>query len=46
MSVGTSTNIQETLAAYNPGDKVSIAWTGTSGASRTTTMTLAAGPAA
>ena len=45
-SVSTGTDIQETLIGLKPGDKVSIAWTDTSGASHTTTITLATGPAA
>jgi S1-C subfamily serine protease len=45
-SVSTGTDIQETLIGLKPGDKVSVSWTDTSGASHTTTVTLAAGPAA
>jgi S1-C subfamily serine protease len=45
-SVGSSESIQQVLAGYHPGDKVSIAWTDTAGQSHTTTVTLASGPAA
>jgi S1-C subfamily serine protease len=44
--VSSSTNIQQALERYHPGDKVSIAWTGTDGQSHTATLTLASGPAA
>jgi S1-C subfamily serine protease len=44
--VSTGTDIQEALISLKPGDQVSISWTDTSGASHTTTITLAAGPAA
>jgi S1-C subfamily serine protease len=45
-AVGTSTSVQQVLEGYHPGDKVSIAWTDSSGQSHTTTATLATGPAA
>jgi S1-C subfamily serine protease len=45
-SVSTGTSIQQVLERYHPGDKVSIAWTDTSGQSHTATVTLADGPAA
>ena len=45
-SVGSQTSVQQVLAGYHPGDKVSISWTDTSGASHTATVTLASGPAA
>jgi S1-C subfamily serine protease len=45
-SVSTGTSIQQVLERYHPGDKVSIAWTDTSGQSHTATVTLAEGPAA
>lgn len=44
--VSSDTGIQQVLERYHPGDKVSIAWTGTSGQSHTATLTLASGPAA
>jgi S1-C subfamily serine protease len=45
-SVSTGTEIQEILVGHHPGDKVSIAWTDTSGQSHTATLTLGTGPAA
>jgi S1-C subfamily serine protease len=45
-AVGTSKSIQQVLEGYHPGNKVSIAWTDTSGQSHTSTVTLATGPAA
>jgi S1-C subfamily serine protease len=45
-AVGTSKSIQQVLEGYHPGDKVSLAWTDTSGQSHTATITLATGPAA
>jgi S1-C subfamily serine protease len=45
-SVTTATQISSILATDHPGDKVSVTWTDTSGASHTATITLAAGPAA
>ena len=45
-SVSTGTGIQQVLVSLHPGDKVSVAWTDTSGQSHTATVTLATGPAA
>jgi S1-C subfamily serine protease len=45
-SVTSSSSISSILATDHPGDKVSVTWTDTSGASQTSTITLAAGPAA
>ena len=45
-SVSTGTDIQNALVGLHPGDKVTIAWTDTSGQSHTATVTLATGPAA
>lgn len=45
-SVAAGTEIQEILIGHHPGDKVSIAWTDTSGQSHTATLTLGTGPAA
>ena len=45
-SVSTGTDIQEILVGHHPGDKVSVAWTDTSGQSHTATLTLGTGPAA
>jgi S1-C subfamily serine protease len=44
--VSSGTSIQQVLERYHPGDKISIAWTDTSGQSHTATVTLANGPAA
>jgi S1-C subfamily serine protease len=44
--VSSDASIQQVLERYHPGDKISIAWTDTSGQSHTTTLTLASGPAA
>jgi S1-C subfamily serine protease len=45
-SVTTGTQIQDILIGKQPGDKVSIAWTDSSGQSHTATITLTSGPAA
>jgi S1-C subfamily serine protease len=45
-SVTTGTDITNILVGEHPGDKVSIAWTDTSGQSHTATLTLGTGPAA
>jgi S1-C subfamily serine protease len=45
-SVSTGTDIQDILIGHHPGDKVSVAWTDTSGQSHTATLTLGTGPAA
>jgi S1-C subfamily serine protease len=45
-SVTSGTDIQDILIGYHPGDKVSIAWTDSTGQSHTATITLATGPAA
>ena len=45
-SVSSGTDITEILVGHHPGDKVSIAWTDTSGQSHTATLTLGTGPAA
>jgi S1-C subfamily serine protease len=45
-TVNSGTSIQQVLGAYHPGDKISIAWTDTSGQSHTATVTLANGPEA
>jgi S1-C subfamily serine protease len=44
-TVGSPAQLTQLKAHYRPGDKVSIAWTDTSGANHQTTITLAAGPA-
>jgi len=43
-TVNSGTSIQQVLGGYHPGDKISIAWTDTSGQSHTATVTLASGP--
>jgi S1-C subfamily serine protease len=46
-TVNSGTSIQQILAGYHPGDKISIAWTDpATGQSQTATVTLANGPAA
>jgi S1-C subfamily serine protease len=45
-SVSSTTDIQQILVKYHPGDKISISWVDQSGQSQTTTVTLANGPAA
>ena len=45
-TVTDPTQISTILSSDHPGDKVSVTWTDTSGASHTTTITLASGPAA
>lgn len=44
-TVTSSSDIESVLGNYHPGDKISISWTGQSGQSHTTTVTLSAGPA-
>ena len=45
-TVTSPTQISTILSSDHPGDKVSVTWTDTSGASHTATITLASGPAA
>jgi S1-C subfamily serine protease len=45
-SVTSSTQISSILGSYHPGEKVSVTYTDTSGASHTVTITLTTGPAA
>lgn len=46
VAVGSADALSELLAAHQPGDQVTVTWTsGTTGASRTATVTLIAGPA-
>jgi S1-C subfamily serine protease len=45
-AVGSADALGELLSGHEPGDQVAVTWTsGTTGASRTTTVTLIAGPA-
>jgi S1-C subfamily serine protease len=43
--VHSGTALKSTLAAYQPGDKVTVTWTDPAGTSHTATVTLATGPA-
>jgi S1-C subfamily serine protease len=43
-NVSTSKNLRQAVAAYSPGDRVSVTGTGTNGTSHTATVTLAQGP--
>jgi S1-C subfamily serine protease len=45
-SVSSTTDIEQILVKYHPGDKISISWVDQSGQSQTATVTLANGPAA
>jgi S1-C subfamily serine protease len=45
-TVTSGTDITKILVGEHPGDKVSIAWTDTSGQSQTATITLGTGPSA
>jgi S1-C subfamily serine protease len=44
-SVTSATQMQSIIAAYHPGDKVSMSWTDASGQTQTATVTFASGPA-
>jgi S1-C subfamily serine protease len=44
-TVGTADDLSTALAAHDPGDRVAVTWTDTTGAAHTTTVTLVAGPA-
>jgi len=45
-SVSSTTDIEQILVKYHPGDKISVNWVDQSGQSQTATVTLANGPAA
>ena len=45
-AVSSTSDIQQALVKYHPGDKISVSWVGQSGQSQTATVTLASGPAA
>ena len=45
-SVSADSDISQILVKYHPGDSISITWLDSSGASHTSTVTLANGPAA
>jgi S1-C subfamily serine protease len=45
-AVSSTSDIQQALVKYHPGDKISVSWADQSGQSQTATVTLASGPAA
>jgi S1-C subfamily serine protease len=45
-AVSSTSDIQQALVKYHPGDKISLSWLDQSGQSQTTTVTLGSGPAA
>ena len=45
-AVSSTSDIQQALVKYHPGDKISVSWAYLSGQSQTATVTLASGPAA
>lgn len=45
-TVTSESQVTSIMEGYHPGDKVTISWTDTSGASHTATITLATGPSA
>ena len=45
-AVSSTSDIQQALVKYHPGDKISVSWVDQSGQSHTATVTLASGPAA
>jgi S1-C subfamily serine protease len=45
-TVSSTSDIQQALVKYHPGDKISVSWVDQSGQSQTATVTLASGPAA
>jgi S1-C subfamily serine protease len=44
-SVGSAADLSSVMAGYDPGDRVPVTWTTTSGTTQTATVTLATGPA-
>jgi len=44
-AIGSADDLTGLLAGYDPGDKVSVTWTDTTGTSHTAQVTLASGPA-
>jgi S1-C subfamily serine protease len=44
-TISSVSDLTKTLSGHSPGDKVSVRWTDTSGASHSATLTLATGPA-
>ncbi len=45
-AVSSTSDIQQALVKYHPGDKISLSWLDQSGQSQTATVTLGSGPAA
>ena len=45
-AVSSTSDIQQALVKYHPGDKISVSWLDQNGQSQTATVTLASGPAA
>jgi S1-C subfamily serine protease len=45
-AVSSTSDIQQALVKYHPGDKISVSWADQNGQSQTATVTLASGPAA
>ena len=45
-AVSSTSDIQQALVKYHPGDKISVSWVDQTGQSQTATVTLASGPAA
>src|SRR5690242_1409352 len=45
-TVSSTSDIQQALVKYHPGDKISVSWVDQNGQSQTATVTLASGPAA
>jgi len=45
-TISSTSDIQQALVKYHPGDKISVSWVDQSGQSQTATVTLASGPAA
>ena len=45
-AVSSTSDIQQALVKYHPGDKISVNWVDQNGQSQTATVTLASGPAA
>ena len=44
-AVGSADDLTTALQGYQPGQRVTITWTGTDGASHSASVTLVAGPA-
>ena len=45
-AVSSTSDIQQALVKYHPGDKISVSWVDQNGQSQTASVTLASGPAA